>query len=1078
MYSTSHSRPGADDALDSALAQHLRTHHQFLDGQLDMARALVGALDGGVLDEATLRAIEAVKDHGIAISASHTRASEVLAQLAELEAGFARPAAASRTGVAPAGAVPGFEPQAAGPGFDLQAAEPELGRQAVLPAHRPEALTTAPGGRPSNGAAQVANGRLATNAADSGIAVAQHDSVLDERDGSTARGAMPVRDTDSARATAPIAGNGATEASAAEGRSAESLRQALRAVVAEKTGYPVEMVDTGMDLEADLGVDSIKRVQVIGALQERFPNLPNLGPEQLGTLRTLDQIVEELGASAGGDVHPKAEAAAVTPRHAVELVALPALDTAIGVYREHPEAVLVDLAGTSGRDCDALAAALTARGWSVRRETGLPEAGAPADLCLVVLGGADRSTASRLLGETILTTGRITPGMSADAGRAAFVTLIRLDGGLGFRSVTDPAAALLGGVGGVVKTLAAERPDLFCRALDIDPAADAGRCAELVAAELSDPARDTTEVGVAADGSRHTLVPGGHGPSPTVTAIRPAGEQPATTLTADDLLVVTGGARGVTATCVRALARRGPARFLLLGRTELAPEPEWAAGVADADLRHAAVRARAGATPRDLERACADVRAGREIRATLADLGERAEYVTVDATDAQAVRDALAPWREAITGIVHGAGVLADSRIPAKSAESIARVLDPKIAGLAALTAAVPEPRHLILFTSVAGLFGNIGQADYAAANEALSRYALAWRRAHPDCHVTAIDWGAWDGGMVTPALREHFRALGVALLAPEIGAAAFTEQFTADRADDTVVLIGPAAGLSEPAPAPATPVHIRRALRGLTDEPTVQAHRVGEHLVLPATFGLGAMAHVVERALPGRIVVGARNFEVLKGLVFDHQVDTLDVVLEPGAAEGDVLPVRVSVRDGAVTHFRATLELATAAVEPPAITVPDGPGSAIDIYREAIQFHAPALQGLRRIVADTGDTLVFDCLLDAEPVAGGAYASRLHDPVRADLMLQGPPVLGHRVLGSACLPLGIGRVDYYRPLPVGEPFTLVVGNARAGRFDARVDATATDADGTVLQRFTDVVVVTTPDLTEKFRSSVRRWMA
>ncbi|WP_157101546.1 SDR family NAD(P)-dependent oxidoreductase, partial [Nocardia shimofusensis] len=820
---------------------------------------------------------------------------------------------------------------------------------------------------------------------------------------------------------------------------------------------------------------------VIGALQERFPNLPNLGPEQLGTLRTLDQIVGELSASAGGDVHPKAEAAAVTPRHAVELVALPAADTAIGVYRDHPEAVLVDLAGTSRSDCDALAAALTSRGWSVRRATGLPEAGAPVDLCLVVLGGgADWSTAQRLLGETILTAGRMTPGMSAAAGRAAFVTLIRLDGGLGLRTAGDPVAALLGGVGGVVKTLAAERPDLFCRALDIDPAADAERCAELVAAELSDPARDTVEVGVTVGGSRCALVPGGHGPSPTVTAVRPAGEQPVTTLTADDLLVVTGGARGVTATCVRALARRSPARFLLLGRTEPAPEPEWAAGVADADLRQAAVRALAGtgATPRDLERACADVRAAREIRATLADLGDRAEYVAVDATDAEAVRAALAPWRDAVTGIVHGAGVLADSRIPAKTAESIARVLDPKIAGLAALTAALPEPRHLILFTSVAGLFGNTGQADYAAANEALSRFAVAWRRSHPHCHVTAIDWGAWDGGMVTPALREHFRALGVALLAPSIGAAAFTEQFTTERANDTVVLIGPAAGLAEPAPAPASPVHVRRALRGLTDEPIVQAHRVGEHLVLPATFGLGAMAHLAERALPGRIVVGARDFEVLKGLVFDHPVDALDLALEPGTVDGDILPVQVTVRDGAVTHFRATLELATAAAEPPTIAVPDGPGSTTDIYREAIQFHAPALQGLRRIVADTGDTLVFECLLDAEPVAGGAYASRLHDPVRADLILQGPPVLGHRVLGAACLPLGVGRVEYYRPLPVGEPFTLVVGNARAGRFDARVDATATAADGTVLQRFTDVVVVTTPDLTEKFQSSVRRWMA
>ena len=87
----------------------------------------------------------------------------------------------------------------------------------------------------------------------------------------------------------------------AAGVTAAQLRRALQDVVADKTGYPVEMVDPSMDLEADLGVDSIKRVQVLGAVQERFPSLPSLGPEQLGTLRTLDQIVPAAQALAIAD---------------------------------------------------------------------------------------------------------------------------------------------------------------------------------------------------------------------------------------------------------------------------------------------------------------------------------------------------------------------------------------------------------------------------------------------------------------------------------------------------------------------------------------------------------------------------------------------------------------------------------------------------------------------------------------------------------------------------------------------------------------------------------------------------------
>ena len=50
----------------------------------------------------------------------------------------------------------------------------------------------------------------------------------------------------------------------------------LLAVVADKTGYPAEMLELGMDLEADLGIDSIKRVEILAAMRERLPNLPEV----------------------------------------------------------------------------------------------------------------------------------------------------------------------------------------------------------------------------------------------------------------------------------------------------------------------------------------------------------------------------------------------------------------------------------------------------------------------------------------------------------------------------------------------------------------------------------------------------------------------------------------------------------------------------------------------------------------------------------------------------------------------------------------------------------------------------------
>ncbi|NJR54286.1 MAG: hypothetical protein HC768_06465 [Acaryochloris sp. CRU_2_0] len=73
------------------------------------------------------------------------------------------------------------------------------------------------------------------------------------------------------------------------------LSEHLLAVVSEKTGYPAEMLEMEMDMEADLGIDSIKRVEILGALQERFPASYEPTPEDLAELRTLNQIVSFLG---------------------------------------------------------------------------------------------------------------------------------------------------------------------------------------------------------------------------------------------------------------------------------------------------------------------------------------------------------------------------------------------------------------------------------------------------------------------------------------------------------------------------------------------------------------------------------------------------------------------------------------------------------------------------------------------------------------------------------------------------------------------------------------------------------------
>lgn len=69
-----------------------------------------------------------------------------------------------------------------------------------------------------------------------------------------------------------------------------SLEDIILAIVADKTGYPIEMLNVQMDLEADLGIDSIKRVEILSAAQQEIPNLPEIDAMEMSTLKTLEEI--------------------------------------------------------------------------------------------------------------------------------------------------------------------------------------------------------------------------------------------------------------------------------------------------------------------------------------------------------------------------------------------------------------------------------------------------------------------------------------------------------------------------------------------------------------------------------------------------------------------------------------------------------------------------------------------------------------------------------------------------------------------------------------------------------------------
>merc|ERR1719487_2569790 len=148
------------------------------------------------------------------------------------------------------------------------------------------------------------------------------------------------------------------------------------------------------------------------------------------------------------------------------------------------------------------------------------------------------------------------------------------------------------------------------------------------------------------------------------------------------------------------------------------------------------------------------------------------------------------------TGIFHAAGVLRDKAIENKKGDDFDAVYGTKITGLVNLLLGL-EPserqnlRHLIVFSSLAGFHGNSGQADYAMANDALSKMTHCFGASHPGCSVRALCFGPWDGGMVTPALKAHFLSQGIEIIPRCEGAEQVAALLTMRSRDRSQVLVG-----------------------------------------------------------------------------------------------------------------------------------------------------------------------------------------------------------------------------------------------------------------------------------------------
>ena len=279
-----------------------------------------------------------------------------------------------------------------------------------------------------------------------------------------------------------------------------------------------------------------------------------------------------------------------------------------------------------------------------------------------------------------------------------------------------------------------------------------------------------------------------------------------------------------------------------------------------------------------------------------------------------------------VSGILHGAGAIADRRLEEKRALDFDRVCAPKLRGLRALLDAVDNDdlRFIVLFSSAAGFYGNAGQADYAVANEVLNKAAYRLRDRLPACRVIAFDWGPWGGGegMVTPTLEKLFEAKGIELVPPEFGAAIVADALEPGSDPTVQLLVG--SPFVPPARLPGSP-QAHRIVRHLRQEsnPFLDDHVIGGRRVLPVTCAMAWIADSCEGRYPGLRVVQLNDCRVLGGVVVDER-ETVDLTLEleeTGRTERSEVTLHASVTGSAPSHRHRPLysaEIVLAPEHPP----------------------------------------------------------------------------------------------------------------------------------------------------------------
>jgi NAD(P)-dependent dehydrogenase (short-subunit alcohol dehydrogenase family)/acyl carrier protein len=559
-----------------------------------------------------------------------------------------------------------------------------------------------------------------------------------------------------------------------------TIDQVLLEIISDRTGYPIDMLDLDLDLAADLSIDSIKRIEILGELSKRMgfatqdTKQRDELVEELAAQKTIRNILDWLQKHQDSDENESEFGN--QPDQTKEVIHAPNQQTSNQVRRYVLSVEPAPQIVTNGVNLREKNFVITPADSLLAQalKGNLQQSGATVQLIgknetcpqntdgLICLPDATDSSPSDEIERLFSLV------QEALIGGVRWVLATTEMGGKFAQKLKRSKAWLPGGISGLLKTAAQEWPQAKIKVVDVDPEENP----EILARELCQEllADDgIVEVGYQ-KGERYVC-------KPVQAEIGNQLDMASLELDSSSVILITGGGRGITSQVARSLAVTYACKMILVGRSKLSQQEELKDLVECSDLpqlRRKLVELNSNMPPAQIDAQARKIIAEREIRATIAAVrqaGGYVEYNSIDVSDAEIfanfIDDLYARFGR-IDGVIHGAGIVEDKLIRHKTVDSFKHVFDTKVIGALTLAKKIrKDVSFVVFFSSISSVFGNRGQVDYSAANHAMDQ--LAWSLNQQLAgRVISINWGPWSSagtGMVSAELEREYKNRGIGVI-------------------------------------------------------------------------------------------------------------------------------------------------------------------------------------------------------------------------------------------------------------------------------------------------------------------------